>query len=99
MIGGRAMAEPVTDKTERSNPIYNMDQAAERLAISRRTLQDWLRMNPADQHGNPFYSKNGSRKTFTEEDIDRIRGAAREEERLCPNVSRPARIIARARIG
>jgi hypothetical protein len=73
------MAEPVPDKTERSNPIFNMEQAADQLHISRRTLQDWLRMNPADQHGNPYYSKVGSRKTFSYKDIDRIRSPAREE--------------------
>jgi hypothetical protein len=90
------MADPVSDKTERVAPTYSMDQAAERLRISRRTLQDWLRMHPADQHGDPLHSKIGSRKIFNDEDIGRIRTAALEEERLRLNVSRPTRIIARA---
>src|SRR4051794_27410196 len=59
----------------------NMEQAAQRLHKSRRWLQLWLRNHPADQHGEPFYSPLGRTKTFDEDDVARIRQAAREEEK------------------
>src|SRR2546423_13554086 len=59
----------------------NMEQAAEKLHKSRRWLQVWLRDHPADQYGRPFYSPLGRTKTFDEDDVARIRQAAREEEK------------------
>jgi hypothetical protein len=68
-------------------PPYTLDRAAQRLHISRRTLQDWLRAHPADPAGQPFYSVIGRTKTFDDGDIARIRAAAREEERCRLNSS------------
>ena len=62
-------------------PVYDMDQAADRLHKSRRWLQDWLRGHPADQFGQPFYSPMGRTKTFDDADLVRIRAAAKEDER------------------
>src|SRR5271170_5571467 len=61
--------------------IFTMDEAAERLHKSRRWLQDWLREHPADRFGRPFYAPLGRTKTFSDEDLDRIRDAAMEDER------------------
>src|SRR5262245_15396033 len=57
----------------------DMNEAAERIGISRRLLQDWLRGHPMDAQGEPFYSPFGRRKTFTDSDIDRIRAAAKRD--------------------
>lgn len=57
-----------------------MEEAAERLRISRRKLQDWLGDHPFDKQGRLFYSPMGVKKTFDEFDLYRIRLTAREEE-------------------
>jgi hypothetical protein len=49
--------------------VYSMDEAAKRRSISRRTLQDWLKVHPLDGRGMPFYSPFGNRKTFDEGDL------------------------------
>ena len=46
-----------------------MDEAAAELHKSRRWLQDWLRVNPADRYGVPFYSPLGRAKLFSDADI------------------------------
>lgn len=50
--------------------ILTMDEAAERLRISRRALQEILK-------DHPFYFQNGRRKLFTEGDIASIIEALR----------------------
>lgn len=62
--------------------IFTMNEAAKQLRISRRYFQDWLRDHPLDANGRPFYARLGRRYTFDEDDLRRIREAAREEERL-----------------
>ena len=37
--------------------------AAQRLGMSRDFLQRWLRRNPCDRHGLPFYRIAGKRKS------------------------------------
>ena len=73
--------EAVMSAPSPARHVYSMDGAAERLGISRRTLQGWLKAHPVDGHGEPFYSPFGNRKTFDEGDLARIRAAARENER------------------
>jgi hypothetical protein len=34
--------------------IYNLDQVAEKLAVKRRFLADWIRAHPWDEHGQPY---------------------------------------------
>jgi len=60
--------------------VYTMDEAAKLLRLSRRFFQDWLRDHPFDEQGRPFYSAMGRRKTFDEDDLRRVREAARREE-------------------
>jgi hypothetical protein len=61
--------------------VYTMDEAAKRLRMSRRWLQNWLRDHPLDERGRPFYSLLGNKKTFDDDDLYRIRETAREELR------------------
>src|SRR6478672_5966225 len=49
-----------------------IEEAANRLRKSRRWLQDFLRDNPTDLAGTPFYRKAGRTMLFTEADIVRI---------------------------
>src|SRR5262245_42262603 len=77
--------------------VYSMDEAAARLHKSRRWLQDWLRDNPTDERGQPYYSPLGRTKTFDDNDLERIRAAAREEERCRLSSSR--RVRAKRRSG
>jgi len=76
-------------------PVYSMDEAAKRLHKSRRWLQDWLRGHPLDAWGQLFYSPLGRTKTFDDGDLERIRAAAREEERC--RLSSNRRVRARPR--
>src|SRR5712692_7611400 len=68
-----------------------LSEAATELRKSRRWLQTWLALHPADAAGVPFYAPLGRTKTFSVSDLERIRAAAREEERCRLNSSRPAR--------
>src|SRR5262245_49418657 len=68
--------------------VYNMDEAARMLHKSRRWLQDWLRANPADATGHPFYTPLGRTKTFDANDIVRMRALAKEQERCRLSSSR-----------
>ena len=52
--------------------IYTMKEAAARIRISRRALQDVIKRYP-------FYFPNGRRKLFTEADLANIVTALREE--------------------
>lgn len=56
-------------------PIYTLDEAAVRLRMSRRFLQDLVK-------DNPFYFKKGRQKMFTDEDIQNLIKAMR-----CPSKS------------
>ena len=60
---------------------YNIKDAAGRLGVSRRWLREFLREHPADKAGTPFYVPIGTRKRFTERDLERILEANREKER------------------
>ena len=51
---------------------YNIKDAAERLGVSKWWLQKFLRQNPVDKAGVPFYVPIGNRKRFTEIDLERI---------------------------
>src|SRR5713226_5014896 len=68
-----------------------LSEAATELRKSRRWLQTWLALHPADAAGVPFYAPLGRTKTFSDSDLERIRATAREEERCRLNSSRPAR--------
>lgn len=64
-----------------SQAVYTVDEVAVRLHKSRRWLQSWLRENPADAAGMPYYAPAGRTKLFGEADISRIKSALREHER------------------
>ena len=51
---------------------YNIKDAAERLGVSKWWLQKFLRQHPVDKAGVPFYVPIGTRKRFTELDLERI---------------------------
>jgi excisionase family DNA binding protein len=53
-------------------PIYTMNEAAARMRISRRALQELIKRHP-------FYFPNGRRKLFTEDDLANLVAALRED--------------------
>ena len=53
-------------------PTYDITDAAERLGVSKRWLQKFLRQHPVDTSGVPFYIPIGNRKRFTERDLERF---------------------------
>ena len=65
-------------------------EAARELRKSERWLRDWLKQNPFDQRGEPFYRLAGRTKLFTDRDIDRIR-----ESLPCPLPSSRRKLGAR----
>jgi hypothetical protein len=66
---------------------YNSKDAAKRIGVGRRWLREFLRQHPLDKTGNPFYVPVGTRKRFTEHDLERILEANREaeKEKLLPS--------------
>ena len=68
--------------------IYTMTEAACRLRMSRRSLQDLIK-------AKPFYFRNGARKLFTESDLAALVSALREPCRS----SSSRRVKARRRAG
>ena len=66
------------------SPVYTLDEAGARLHKSRRWLQDWLGDHPADRFGNPFFAQLGRTKVFTDDDLNRILAACKEDQR-CRN--------------
>ena len=59
---------------------YNIKDAAERLGVSKWWLQKFLRQHPVDKAGVPFYVPIGTRKRFTELDLERIMEMNRNAE-------------------
>jgi hypothetical protein len=84
-------AESLEENRKRMTNLYTMDEAAGRLRISRRFLQEFLAKHPADPTGVPYYVPMGNTKPFTDRDLDRIIAATREEERWRLNLSRRVR--------
>src|SRR5262245_15415848 len=70
------------------NPVHTMDEAATRLHKSRRWLQDWLEDHPADRFGNPYFAQLGRTKVFTDDDLNRILAACKEDQRCHSSSSR-----------
>jgi excisionase family DNA binding protein len=69
-----------------TSALHTMDEAAKKLRVSRRWLQDFIQ-------DHPYYRMAGRKKLFSEEDITRLQGAL-----PCPgSSSRPEK--ARRRIG
>jgi T5orf172 domain len=60
-----------------------LDEAAHELRKTKRWLSEWLRHNPTDKFGQPYYVPMGRTKTFDAQDLIRIRAKIREEEG-CP---------------
>src|SRR5215831_4847341 len=52
--------------------LLTIEDVSERLHKSPRWLHDFLRHNPSDRRGRPFYRCAGRTKLFTEADILRI---------------------------
>jgi hypothetical protein len=52
--------------------VYNLEQAAEMLGVTRRWLLEWLWKHPRDGNGTLFYRKAGRTRLFREADIARI---------------------------
>jgi hypothetical protein len=69
-----------------------LQEAAEQLRKSPRWLQDWLRTNPMDREGEPYYTPVGRDKIFHECDIARIERALRGELQCRSNSGRRARV-------
>ncbi|MCS3692058.1 hypothetical protein [Bradyrhizobium elkanii] len=57
-----------------------VDEAAIELRKTKRWLKDWLKANPVDEAGIPFYIPLGRSKTFEPSDIARIRAHIRRGE-------------------
>lgn len=60
---------------------YTIKDAAERLGVSKRWLQKFLRKHPTDKDGVPFYVPFGNRKRLTERDLERILEMNRSSEK------------------
>lgn len=71
-----------------------MVEAAKRLGCSRRWLQDWLAHHPVDYRGKPFYSPVGHKKRFTDEDLNRILDALKDQK--LERMGRSAELFRRA---
>ena len=70
-----------------SSSIYTMQEAAERLRICRRNLQELIKRYP-------FYFPNGRRKLFTENDLAALIAALRNEAAEChSNLRRPVKAV------
>lgn len=54
-------------------PYKLIHEAAADLRTGERSLRDWLKKNPRDAQGIPFYGGFGRNKLFTVGDIERIR--------------------------
>src|SRR5665213_1920105 len=63
--------------------IFTMNEAAARLRVCRRVLQEVVKKNP-------FYFSNGRRKLFTETDLADLVSAMREDKPCPSNSFRPA---------
>jgi len=73
-------------------PCFTIHQAAKSLHKSERWLRGWLKINPWDALGRPFFALAGRTKLFTAADIDRMREAMTPEPMQCQSVSsRPVR--------
>ena len=59
---------------------YTMDEAAELIHVSRRSMQEIVKRHP-------FYYVNGHKKLFTEADIAAIVTGLRQEALPCPSPS------------
>lgn len=70
-------------------------EAAAELRKTPRWLQDWLRTNPVDCVGTPYFTKIGRDKLFSQSDISRIAGAFREQTRCRLSSFRPRRAARR----
>ena len=68
--------------------LYTLEQVARLLHKSPRWFKTWLRQNPTDRHGEPFYAAVGRTKIFSENDVARIHAALKEQERCRLNLSR-----------
>lgn len=60
---------------------HSIKDAAGRLGVSKRWLQQFLREHPADKDGVPFYVPFGNRKRLTERDLERILEMIRSAEK------------------
>lgn len=70
---------------------YTMEEAAQRLRIGRRNLQELVK-------DHPYYYSNGARKLFTEDDINSLVQVMRQEAESCRlSYTRPA--PAKVRVG
>jgi hypothetical protein len=56
-------------------PYKLIHEAAADLRTGARSLRDWLKKNPRDAQGVPFYGGFGRNKLFTAGDVERIRQA------------------------
>src|SRR5579864_4852239 len=65
-------------------------EVADRLRLRPKRLMKWLRENPCDQHGEPFFGRVGQDRLFTEADVGRIFAAFRREVARCSNSTRRA---------
>src|SRR5215470_14252400 len=63
---------------------YILKEVASRLRKSERWLWDWLKKNPHDRDGRPFFRLAGRTKLLTAEDITRL-----SEALLCHSPSGP----------
>jgi hypothetical protein len=76
--------------------VLDQDEAADRLRWGKRGFRKWINAHPVDASGVPFYVPNGNRKQFTEDDLQRIIAARREEERCRLSSLRPKKAVRRS---
>jgi hypothetical protein len=86
-----------SDASAARSRIMTLEEAAHALRKSKRWLNDWLRRNPADKFGEPYYAQLSRTRRLDERDLSRIWNALREKEKCRLNSSRL--VPAKRRIG
>jgi hypothetical protein len=71
-------------------PRLTIDEVAAELRKTPRWLKEWLRANPADNDGEPYYTPVGRDRIFHQTDVARIERALREGMQCRSNSGRRA---------
>jgi hypothetical protein len=84
--GPRLKALDMSEAGTPASLLYTMNEAAARLRVCRRVLQEVIKHHP-------YYFSNGRRKLFTESDMLALIAAMREDGAVCrSNSFRPEKV-------